>query len=217
MSDAVDLGSVAAEGDAPVLRFDLVTRLAHWLTAAFTGLLLLTGTILYVPQLSAVIGRRETLKTIHVWSGLLLLVPVVVDVLAGPAGRGLRADLVELGRWDETDAKWLRRRTRETPAGKFNGGQKLLTALLGGGFAVQLLTGALMNWNHPFPDDWRTGATFVHDWAYLAIVVLVAGHIVKAFEEPEVRAGMIGGTVPESWARRARPGWVARRSSATRR
>ena len=141
----------------------------------------------------------------------------MVGVLAGPAGRGLRADLVELGRWDETDAKWLRRRTRETPAGKFNGGQKLLTALLGGGFAVQLLTGALMNRNHPLPDEWRTGAKVVHDRAYLAIVVLVAGHIVKAVEEPEVRAGMIGGTVPESWGRRARPGWMARRSSATRR
>jgi formate dehydrogenase subunit gamma len=203
--------------DDRVDRFDLVTRLAHWLTAALAGVLLLTGTILYVPQLSAIIGRREILKTLHVYSGVLLFVPIVVGVLLGRAGRGLRADLVELGRWDDTDVGWLRRRTRRLPAGKFNGGQKLLTALFGGGFAVQLLTGAVMNWNRPFSDDWRTGATFVHDWTYVVLVVLVVGHVLKAFEEPELRTAMIRGWVPTAWASRARPGWLAKHSDSRRR
>jgi formate dehydrogenase subunit gamma len=193
-----------------IVRFDAVTRVAHWVTAVLAGVLLVTGSILYVPELSAVIGRREILATIHVWCGVLLFVPVLVGVAAGRLGRGLRADLVELGRWDDTDRRWLRRRTRDVPGGKFNGGQKLLAGLLGGAFAAQLLTGALMNWNHPFPDDWRTGATFVHDWAYLAIVALVAGHILKAFQDPELMRAMIRGRVPESWARRSRPGWLAR-------
>jgi formate dehydrogenase subunit gamma len=193
-----------------IVRFDVVTRVAHWLTAVLAGVLLITGSILYVPELEAMIGRREILATIHVWCGLLLFVPVLVGVVAGRAGRGLRADLVELGRWDDTDRRWLRRRTRDLPAGKFNGGQKLLAALLGGAFAAQLLTGALMNWNHPFPDDWRTGATFVHDWAYLAIVALVAGHILKALQDPDAMRGMVRGSVPETWARRSRPGWPAR-------
>ena len=197
-------------------RFDLVTRAVHWVTAALALVLVLTGTVLYVPQLSAAIGRRGTLNTIHVVAGLLLLVPVIVGVLAGRAGRRLRHDLVELGRWDATDTAWFRRRRAErpVPAGKFNGGQKLVTALFGGGFAVQLLTGAIMHWNKPFPDDWRTGATFVHDWAFLVLVVLTIGHVLKAFEEPEPRAAMISGRVPEAWARRARPGWLARRPSA---
>ena len=191
-----------------VPRFDVVTRVVHWTTAVLALVLLLTGTILYVPQLSAVIGRRELLKTIHVMSGLLLLVPVVVGVVLGPAGRALRRDLTELGRWDDTDMAWLRRRTRREPAGKFNGGQKLLTALFGGAFAVQLLTGAIMNWNRPFPDDWRTGATFVHDWAYIVLVVLTIGHILKALQEPELRDAMIHGSVSRSWAQQARPGWA---------
>src|SRR4051794_36038112 len=172
-----------------------MTRLVHWTTAVLAGLLLLTGTILYVPQLSAFVGRRAVLKTVHVYSGLLLFVPIVAGVIAGRFGRGLRADVRELGRWDDTDVGWLHRHRRPVPAGKFNGGQKLLTALLGGAFAVQLLTGALMNWNHPFPDDWRTGATFVHDWAYLAVVVLVAGHILKALGDPEQRDAMVHGWV----------------------
>ncbi len=190
-------------------RFDMVTRVVHWTTAALTLVLLATGTVLYVPQLSAFAGRRELLKTTHVMSGLLLVVPVVVGVVAGPLGRGLRRDLVELGRWDDTDTGWLRRRTRREPAGKFNGGQKLLTALFGGAFAVQLLTGAIMNWNRPFPDDWRTGATFVHDWAYIVLAVLTIGHLRKALEEPELRDAMIHGSVSTAWARTARPGWAA--------
>jgi formate dehydrogenase subunit gamma len=198
-----------------IVRFDAVTRVAHWVTAIFAGVLLITGSILYVPELEAMIGRREILATIHVWCGLLLFVPVLVGVVAGRAGRGLRADLVELGRWDDTDRRWLRRRTRDLPAGKFNGGQKLLAALLGGAFAAQLLTGALMHWNHPFPDDWRTGATFVHDWAYLAIVALVAGHILKALQDPDAMRGMIRGSVPEAWARRSRPGWLVRFDART--
>jgi cytochrome b subunit of formate dehydrogenase len=197
-----------------VERFDLVTRFVHWATAVLALVLVVTGTVLYVPQLSAAVGRRGTLNTIHVVAGLLLVVPVLLGVVAGRAGRRLRRDLVELGRWDPTDAQWFRRRraARPAPAGKFNGGQKLLTALFGAGFAVQLLTGAIMHWNKPFPDDWRTGATFVHDWAYLVLVVLTIGHVLKAFEEPEPRAAMIHGLVPASWARRARPGWAARQS-----
>jgi formate dehydrogenase subunit gamma len=203
-------GAPADGADRRLVRFDAVTRAAHWLTAALAGVLLITGSILYVPELSAMIGRREILATIHLWCGLLLFIPVLVGVAAGRAGRRLRADLVELGRWDTSDRHWLRRRTRGVPAGKFNGGQKLLAALLGGAFAAQLLTGALMNWNRPFPDDWRTGATFVHDWAYLAIAALVAGHVIKALQEPEMMSSMLRGRVPASWARRARPGWLAR-------
>ena len=205
-------------GEAWVERFDLVTRLVHWVTAALALVLVLTGAILYVPQLSAAIGRRATLNTIHVVAGLALAVPLLLGVLAGRAGRRLRHDLVELGRWDPTDAAWFRRRglrrrpraDRPVPAGKFNGGQKLVAALFGGAFIVQLLSGAIMHWNKPFPDDWRTGATFVHDWAFIVLVVLTVGHVFKAFEEPEPRAAMIHGRVPAAWAERARPGWSAR-------
>ena len=189
----------------------------HWVTAALALVLVATGTILYVPQLSAVIGRRATLNTIHVVAGLLLPVPLLVGVLAGRAGRRLRHDLVELGRWDPTDGAWFRRRRgRRLPArtarcrrASSTEARSWSTALFGGAFAVQLLTGAIMHWNKPFPDDWRTGATFVHDWAYLVLVVLTVGHVLKAFEEPEPRAAMIHGRVPVAWAAKARPGWLS--------
>jgi formate dehydrogenase subunit gamma len=198
---------------ADLLRFDAVTRVVHWTTATLLTVLLVTGTILYVPPLSAFIGRRETLKMIHVVAGLALLVPLLVGVVAGPAGRRLRRDLRELGRWDASDVAWLRRRTRRPPDGKFNGGQKLLTALVGGAFAAQLITGSIMEWNRPFPDDWRTGATFVHDWGYLVLAVLVLGHLRRALAEPELMRAMRRGWVSSAWAEHARPGWWRRQST----
>jgi formate dehydrogenase subunit gamma len=195
--------------DEPVARFDALTRSVHWATAGLGIVVLLTGTILYVDQLSTKIGRRALIENIHVVCSWLLLLPLLVGVLLSGPGRRLRADLAELSRWTRSDRRWLRRSTRTVPAGKFNGGQKLATALFAGLFAMQLLTGSLMYWNKPFADSWRTGATYVHDWGYLALVVLVAGHVLKALREPELLRSMIDGTVPRWYAEKERPRWAA--------
>jgi formate dehydrogenase subunit gamma len=182
----------------------------HWAVALLTFGLLVTGTILYVGQLEAAVGRRAQLASIHVWCGLLLPVPLLVGAALRRSGAGLRADLHELSWWSGADKRWLRRSTRRAPDGKFNGGQKLATALFGGLLLAQLVTGAVMHWNRPFPDDWRTGATFVHDWGYLALVVLVLGHIGRSLREPDLLNAMVVGSVPTGWAERERPGWAER-------
>jgi formate dehydrogenase subunit gamma len=190
-----------------IVRFDAVTRIVHWVTTALTMLLLATGSVLYIGQLSAMVGQRALLARIHVWAGMLLLVPLLAGLALRRGGRGLRTDVVELGRWTRADKRWLRRRTRTVPPGKFNGGQKLGAALFAGLFAMQLMTGALMHWNRPFSDEWRTGATFVHDWVYLALIVLVVGHIRRALGEPDLLRAMTTGAVPRAWADTERPGW----------
>jgi formate dehydrogenase subunit gamma len=196
--------------DEVLERFDLTTRLVHWATTVLGIVVLLTGTILYVDQLSTKIGRRALIENIHVVCSFLLVVPLLVGVLLSGPGRRLRADLADLGRWTRADRRWLRRSTRTTPAGKFNGGQKLVAALFAALFAMQLLTGSLMLWNKPFADSWRTGATYVHDWGYLALVVVVIGHLLKAIQQPELLRSMIDGTVPRSFAERERPGWASK-------
>lgn len=190
-----------------VVRFDRVTRMVHWATATLGGVALVTGTILYVPELSAAVGRRATLKELHVVASLSLAAPLAFGFVSGRGGRRLRADLAELSRWTTSDRKWLRRRTRGLPSGKFNGGQKLLTAAFAGLFAMQLVSGSVMFWPDPFADSWRTGATFVHDWAYLGLAFAVLGHVVKALAEPELMRSMVVGTVPRAWAARERPTW----------
>lgn len=193
-----------------VQRLDGMTRLVHWVVTTLVATMLVTGTILYVGQLGATVGRRALLGRIHVWSGFVL---VGVGVLAAVARRpttGLRAELAELGHWTARDRRWLRRRTRTVPTGKYNGGQKLATALFGAFLVAQIGSGAVMHWNEPFPDSWRTGATFVHDWGYLGLAVLIVGHVLRAVGEPQLLRAMVRGTVPRWWAERERPGWLAR-------
>ena len=188
-------------------RFDVVTRVVHWSTAVLGLAALGTGTVLYVPELSAAVGLRAVVKNVHVVSGLLCLVPVVVGAALGPTGRRLRRDVSELGRWTASDRRWVRRRTRGLPGGKFNGGQKLVTALFAGLLVLQYMTGSVMYWHDPFTDSWRTGATFVHDWAFIGLAIATLGHVIKAIGEPELLGSMWRGTVPRAWAARERPGW----------
>ena len=192
-----------------VSRFDVLTRFVHWSTAVAGAVVLGTATVLYVPELSAKIGRRAALMEIHVVAGLFLPVPLMFALAVGPAGVRLRRDLAELWQWTAADRRWLRPKRRVTAVGKFNGGQKLVTALFAGLFLMQLLTGSVMFWHQPFSTSWRTGATFVHDWAYIALFVIVVGHVVKATQDPVLMRAMTSGEVPAQWARRERPTWNA--------
>lgn len=200
-----------AESAVPtrLTRFDRVERAVHWANAVLFGVLLFTGATLYVGPLSAIVGRRALVKEIHVFAGLCLPVPLLLG-LGGPWRRGLRHDLRALNRWDADDRRWLRTwgdARHDIPLGKFNPGQKLNAAFVGGAILLMLATGSIMRWFGPFPDAWRTGATFVHDWLFIAIAVTVAGHIWLAVSDAATLRGMVRGWVPVAWARRVSPKW----------
>jgi formate dehydrogenase subunit gamma len=195
---------------APIPRFDRVERVAHWSTAVLFGVLMLTGAVLYAGPFSALFGRRELFRQVHTYAGLLLPVPVLIAV-AGRWGGRLRQDLGRLNRWSRDDARWFRRHNRAQPGrvdlGKFNPGQKLSATFFGAAIVVMLGTGTIMRWFEPFPNDWRTGATFVHDWFALGIWLAVLGHIYFAIRDPIALRGMTRGDVTPYWARTERPAW----------
>lgn len=170
-------------------RFDAVERFLHWTMAALVLTLLFTGASLYVGPLSTLVGRRELVKTVHVVAGLSLPVPFLL-AFAGPWAARLRADVRLLNRWDDDDVRWLRTVGHDGGGARFNAGQKLNAAFVAGALTVMLLTGAVLKWYAPFPDDWRTGATFVHDWTFLALTVVVVAHVVVALRHPESLAAM---------------------------
>ncbi len=202
--------SEPAEGiDAErLVRFDLTERLLHWTNAVITGVLLVTAAVLYIGPLSAVVGRRDLVREVHVVAGLTLPLPYLL-ALAGRWGDGLRADVRRLSRWYDHDRRWLRSRGSDPDVriGKFNAGQKLNAAFTAGAILPMLATGAIMRWFDPFPLAWRTGATFVHDWMAIAIAVAVTGHILVAVGDGDAMRSMVRGWVPASWARRHRPRW----------
>ncbi|MET0921394.1 MAG: cytochrome b/b6 domain-containing protein [Acidimicrobiia bacterium] len=205
-SDLATTRRLAAE--PPLLRFDVRTRVLHWVNAALFLTLMFTGAALYAGPISEIVGNRDFVRNLHVYSGLLLPIPIVLAVL-GHRGARVRADLGRLNRWDAGDSRWFRRRERgQVRLGKFNPGQKLNAAFIAGAGLVMLATGSIMHWFNAFPLDWRTGATFVHDWFALGIWVAVLGHIWFALRDSDaLEAMMVNGHVPAWWAYRKAPRW----------
>jgi formate dehydrogenase subunit gamma len=174
--------------------------------------LIFTGAALYIPALVGFVGRRVLVVRIHVDAGLALPLPLIIS-LAGSWGKGLRADLKRLNRWGRDDREWLRRSVRWEPTdklsiGKFNAGQKLNAAIVGGTIIVMLMTGAVMHWPYDFALSWRTGATFIHDIVALGFFVVVVGHIFMALTHPPALRSIFTGRISRAWAKRHAPLWL---------
>lgn len=192
-----------------VRRFSRGERWVHRGTAWLMIVCVLSAACLYVPQLAELVGRRALVVDVHQWSGLLLPVPF----LAGLASRAFRADLRLLNRYGAHDRRWLSAVRRREPrraarwAGKFNAGQKVFAAWVGGAVLVMLGTGLVMWRTDLFPLLWRTSSTFVHDWLALTLGLVLLGHITLALRDPEARRGMRTGSVDRGWADREHPLW----------
>ncbi|GAA2106016.1 cytochrome b/b6 domain-containing protein [Actinomadura alba] len=204
-------------GGRTILRFTRSERAVHHAVALLMIICLVTAACLYVPAIAAAVGRRELIKTIHVIAGFGLPVPI----LAGRLFAAFRADLRRLNRFRDEDWEWLRRRDRRAvidgtgaiPVGKFNAGQKLNAAFVAGAVLVMLGTGAMLTFPGPFPDAWRTGATFVHDWLTLAVLVVFLGHLRYALRDRGAMAGMWDGHVDLPWAARHHPAWLSEQAA----
>ena len=197
-----------SEAPAVLLRFTAAERWAHRTIAILTGILLITAALLYIPDLGGLVGNRQIVRVIHEIAGFALPVPIIVALFS----RAFRADTGRLNRFLPSDWEWLRkgdRRSGRIRVGKFNAGQKLNASFSLGWIIIMFLTGAMMFFSSHFTDDLRTGATFVHDWLALAVVVVVLGHIYMAFNDATARRGMRTGSVPVSWAQREHAAWVS--------
>jgi formate dehydrogenase gamma subunit len=195
-----------------ITRFTRVERAVHHVTAALLLICLGTAALLYIPELANAFGRRELIKSIHIWAGIALPFPALLGWLS----RAFRADLRRLNRFHPSDWEWLRRRDRRAvrqgrgvlPVGKFNAGQKLNAAFVGGAILIMLGTGLMLTFPNPFPVRLRTGATFVHDWLTLAIFVVTLGHLWYAFRDRGALSAMLSGQVTPEWAARHHAGWL---------
>lgn len=190
-------------------RFDLVERVLHWTTAGMFAVLMLTAVPLYLGSVSSIIGRRALVANIHTWTGVALPVPLLLS-LVGSRGRHLRADVQRVSRWSAEELRWLRTlgRAGVSRMGKFNPGQKLNALFVAGAIVVMLGTGAILRWFGPFPDSWRTGATFVHDVLATAVFVVVAGHVAFAVTHRDALKSMFTGRISRRWAGRHAPAWL---------
>ena len=201
--------AVATSPLPDLVRFDRGERVLHWINATLFAVMMATAAALYVGPISAAVGRRDVVKTIHVWTGLALPVPILATFALRRWGAAFRADVRRLNRWQADDRRWLRSRGKDpfVRKGKFNAGQKLNAAFTAGAILVMLATGSVMRWPKHFPLSWRTGATFVHDWIFIALFFSISGHILFALNDSEAMGSMLRGRVSRRWARNHAPRW----------
>ena len=194
---------------ATLVRFDLVERAAHWVSAALFGVLIVTAIPLYYGSLFGLVLARVDVEQIHLWSGIALPVPIAVAAL-GPWGRRLRRDVRRVNEWTRAEVAWLVARGRiDIDADKFNPGQKLNAVVVAASSVVLFATGVVLKWFDLFPVSWRGGSTFVHDLFAWVIVVVVLGHVALALTHREALYSMVRGRVSETWAARHASRWLA--------
>lgn len=189
-----------------VARFSPVERLLHWVNALGFFFLLVTGLILYLPSLSTLVSRRQTIQGLHFWSGVGWLGVLAAVVLLG--GRRLIATARELETFDADDMLWLRR--RRAPQGRFNAGQKI-NAVLTAAFAVLFGISGLLLWFGEQDTRFRFASTVIlHDGLMYVSLFLLVGHLYLALIHPATRhalRGMTLGDVRVEWAMKHHAKW----------
>ena len=189
-----------------VQRFSRVERLLHWVNAAGFFFLLVTGLILYLPSLSMVVSRRQTIQGIHFWGGVGWLGALAGVVLLG--GRRLLATARELDSFDGDDLRWLR--GRGGPQGRFNAGQKI-NATLTAAFTILFGVSGLLLWFGEEDTRFRFASTVIlHDGVMYVSLVLLVGHLYLALIHPATRhalRGMTLGDVRVEWVNEHHQKW----------
>ena len=191
-------------------RFTPTEKWVHRSTAVLIAVLTVTGSVLYYEPFALAVGRRPTVEATHIAAGLLLPIPALVGAVVSPA---LRRDFAILGRMTSIDWQWLRRKDRRVarlPIGKFNGGQKLASAVLLGALLVLFFTGLLLiaPVRIDLPVGMRQGATIVHDLFTFGVLVLLAGHFWLALRHPEARRALRTGQMDRRYAEVEYAGWA---------
>jgi len=189
-------------------RFSRTERTLHWVHAAAFFVLLGSGLVLYLPSLSALVGRRPFVKDVHFDTGLAWMVAIALIVLLGDR-RGLRQTIRELEGFDRDDRLWLRRLPR--PQGRFNAGQKLNAALTAS-FALLFAVSGVLLWYGERNSSFRFASTILlHDGLMYVSLVLLVGHLYLALIYPSTRHALRGittGSVRRNWAREHHRKWV---------
>jgi formate dehydrogenase subunit gamma len=207
-----------------IARFTRTERAAHWLLATTFFAMLFTGLCLSVSSFQGILDR-PTAKAWHLWSSIVLAAGLALIALLGNR-RALARTAREIDRFDGDDGRWLKgapgrllRGGTAPPQGRFNAGQKLNAALIGGLMLAMYVTGFLL-WYGERDTTYRfAGTVIVHDWGTLILMCLVAGHLYLAVLHPATRhalRGMTLGDVDEDWASKHHAKWVERAPASDR-
>jgi formate dehydrogenase subunit gamma len=206
-----------------VPRFALGTRLLHWLNAIPFLALLISGLLLYFPELKVPeVGGFRLVPLLHVVFGVAWLVAPLTLVALVRRRRVLAEDVAGALTPQRGDIAWLRYASlvllgatvRAPPTGKFNAGQKLNTWYWVLASTALAATGLVLALN--FFDTTLLDTMFVqrvyplHELIALVSIVPLAGHLYLTLINRSTRPslpGIISGDVDGAWAREHHAVW----------
>jgi cytochrome b subunit of formate dehydrogenase len=119
-----------------------------------------------------------------------VLVLLVIPAIRWSEIRRLERDLAF---WERADWEWFRRpwdvfgsqyRAEQRRSGRFNGGQKLLAALVAAALVLLLVTGIPMYWWGWFSLQLVARARELHLLAAFGLTALLAGHVYLGLASP---------------------------------
>ena len=194
-----------------LVRYTSSERANHWAVGISFILLALSGLALFHPAfypLSLLLGGGVWARILHPFIGVLMALLFVMMFF-----RFWKLNIIT-----QNDKEWLSR-VKELvngddrnmpPAGKYNGGQKLLFWLLAACMVLLALSGIVI-WRVYFSALFPIGlirlSSVVHAAAAALMIGLIIVHIYAAIWTRGTIRAMLYGTVSRAWAKQHHPAW----------
>ncbi|MBE2275547.1 MAG: formate dehydrogenase subunit gamma [Rhodobacteraceae bacterium] len=193
-------------------RYRLFTRINHWIIAASTILLLLSGLAFYWPSLfwlTALFGGGQAARWLHPILGLVLAVGYLLMFVQLVARNIPRHD----------DVVWVRHirdivdqnEDKLPTLGKYNAGQKFVFWAMAGLILLLLGTGVMI-WHQAFPDlvpvPARRWAVLGHSVAAALMAMTFVLHVYAGIWTRGTLSAMTRGWVTGGWAWRHHRKWL---------
>jgi formate dehydrogenase subunit gamma len=196
-------------------RFRKRAILIHWLHAASSVVLMITGAIMFF-NLTGMSGGQQ-IRIIHKIAAVFFVAIPVLFVLFDP--KAALSFLKEAFRWDRDDIAWLRasvrfyfgRKTQMPHQGYINGDQKLWQLVVITSGFIFMLTGIMM-WFFKLKMPWilYRGILLTHDIAFMVVLLAFIVHFYLTTLHPrfeESLSSMVDGKVSLSYAQKHYTKW----------
>jgi len=195
-----------------IQRYSMQERMNHGLVAVTFVLLALSGLALFHPSLfwlTGLFGGGAWARILHPFIGVVMFVSFL----------GLMFRFWHHNLLTKDDRVWLsrvgdfanNREERLPPAGRYNGGQKLLFWVMVVTMLILMASGVVI-WQPYFAPNFAIGtvrlAVVLHALAAFVLILGIILHVYAAIWVKGTLDAMTRGTVTRAWARKHHPAWL---------
>ena len=200
--------------EAQIERYSLFDRLLHWFVGLTFVYLLLSGLAIGYPRMAwlfDILGRGQTVRSMHPWMGAAFTLGIVVMLFAWT--RAMRFEPVDR-EWGRSIGRYVREGHVDLDVSKYNAGQKgYYWYAIVTGFLL-LLTGIPLWFPTLMSGGWEQAARLVH---HVIFLLSFAGFIIHVYMSTAMFTGtfssMTTGTVSRRWAAWHHPAWFREHES----